>query len=1479
MAATAIIAAGSPNLSRPNKEHSVAIQAQSPVPTINADITMNASGSLNNNSTKPQRVLGFLRKRSSPTSAGLTERDRVKSMVIPSTTSPSSDLFVSPPNSTPNNMDSPPGIATSQNPIKDMIRRKSVELGRLLDGNAGTPTNPRRSSSNNNSRASLDQETFQEKRPTIAMHERGVSNMELSRSASPLQSSTTSSSPAPTLQSRRAAFSLGLPWRPQSEYSTNGLTKAQRRFIRVFPELADLVMVPSAYCAPCMSTPPLTPPASIISSSNSVSPSNTLNTFSSSEYSATSSSTTSMSILSCPGHFDDFACALEREILWQGTLFVTATHICFYGKQFGKTVKVMIDYRDLVSIEKEKKMGVFPSSIRIRTRQTAAAGSPVSPREQEDQVPSGGSSSSEEEPIIKDYVLTSLISREQAYAIMERNWTMHKQVWQNPTGLETPQTEMSDLEGQATDMFSLDLEARVRSGGLRDKRRITPRTYSVVTDEAFSSSENIDRPSMLKRRSLTRLRPSTPTTTDQQPEPWTTGSDDKREIGSSSSSSESRRGSVASSSSAEKQENGLIGFIQKRRSGQLKQLLQQQQQQQQQRKEQPDGSSPQPDGSLEQQEIIIQNNEIIYPSPPISSPISAVAMEPSLSSSSLRGSNGSVDLLRSCTPPLLISPSLTTTKVSHSSSTVQSLARDGSQEMSVHTRKISTEALKGKVQNASNSSINVADPAGTSTSTPTLTADQAPVSTPTPAPVLPSGPVSCGCQRHYKHAVTSVVIPLPLELCFEILFSAKGAGEGSKLTWDTHRIKDGSTEIKFTPWQDGESKTSSPWENQQRNLEYSVTFKMPMLAKTSTACYETQQVIQYQDFLILVHSESKTPNVPYGEHFSTVNQICMTWESPGKTRVKCFTEVKFKKSVMWSSKVESGSLEGSGGFYKEFVRQLHELSESQGEQLIAQFVVSSSQVKQPTAVSETVNDSTPAATASEGRQAINVKPSSEGVPSSLLSPESSRAQSLLAQQIQRNASATAGSSTPTRLSLDTVRPVIELSTSTTFSTTTSSIITKDQMTPTTPVEKKSTLTMLLSSLTAPGFPMLSSATAGAFAYDAKNSAGVTNKDSPSMPSTPITPTEPVAPPPPPAMWGDFLRRGLTFFVAKSVQQDVSSASRLVGKNSDSSDSNSSTRSSDSQQDGNRVKFALPATRKSFAGRSSAASTAVRPSASVPSLRDQRHQQQQQQQQHQYYEQPVQGVQQQQQNLRDGNYIFLSRAFFMFVVLGMVVTALNIWHLHTVVSSIVEVVHQRQDMFMQYPSDKNPHHHNHNHHDQKHQPSKQYQNYDQYDQYDEYDQYHSYEPYVSHGPYSPHRRYDRSHRHHNQHYYYPKPQHQQWKSRKEYDDLDHESSSPDPTAATAHIPNAEPLSPLSNVHEEQQVMEPGHQSQQDQSQTLSQLELKLETVQAIEKTLMNMEKDGNMESQYYREMISNEINVVAAKLDQARKELEQAPSVE
>ncbi|KAF9272974.1 hypothetical protein BGZ68_001940, partial [Mortierella alpina] len=1167
------------------------------------------------------------------------------------------------------------------------------------------------------SKANLDQ-------ASAAAHDRG-SSVEPARIASPTPASAGSislpQSPSQPRTSRRPAFSLGLPWRPQSEYSSNGasglqarLTKSQRKFVRAFPELADLVAVPSAYCAPCLATPPPTPTDGIsLSRSGTMSPSDTLNTITSTDSSATMGSN---AMVACPGHFNDFACALEREILWQGTLYVTATHVCFYGKHFRTTVRVMVDYRDLVSVEKEKKMGVFPSSIRLRVKNSEGEGKAGTAVSEEEDISTGSPAIS-----TKDYVLTSLMSREQAFAEIERNWTVHRQVMKNlfDTNLDSSKDDACGHGSDTQETIDLD-----RFRNETRERRKAPRTYSVICDEAFSSTENVDRPGLRERMSCSGLRTSASMAADHTE---SNGLDSVDVLSSRDdvSPSESRRGSIASGTSSDKQETATkrMGFLQRHHS-QLRKGI---------KSNNPESG---PDTTLEQQEVIASTGT---ESAHVHTTIHGTA-QTSGSSGSLRAG-----IQRSSTPPILISPSLTTTKVSHSSSTVQSVAQAGNiQGMTKHLHKDSKETLSDKTRDCGKRSDSEVSSDGNHGDQ--HTEEFQPLKA--PSIVLPDGPVSCGCERHYKNTIISAVIPISVELCFEILFSGKGAGKDDKLGCDTHRIKDGSTEIKIMPWQHAELKGPTPanyemndWENKSRHLEYSVSFKVPMLAKTSTACFEVQQVTCYSPHVILVHSESRTPNVPYGEHFSTVNQICMTWEAPGKTRIQCFTEVKFKKSIMWSGKVESGSLEGSGGFYKELVRQLQEAVEKQREQLIQSSIcmapitapnatqtriLDSATISAPPSSSSTtapflaapniVKEKTTSPTTGISSGGIvgnhcglninndlsgptvqeNVDDHARSASGSAMADfsEMSRAQSLLSQQILRDASNTvAQNKAAARPSLDCARPPAE---------TPSAFGVKEHIIPTLPSEKKSTISAIIQSFTPPGFPVVT-AGADSSSTDSNDAIAVDGQTKQDISSSVMTFAPVVSPGP----WTDFVRKGWTILgkgtanSSAATSTSVTSAKSIAINDSNSTktsvllvseDASSSLRSMD-QSGGARVKFAAQSTLKSsmrsngggnaFASSSSQSDNIANSHSASPSKGS-------------YHKHG------QSQSGRRGHQERQGRPFsktvFSFVVLGLVVTALNIWYLFSIVSSMVDVVQVRLDL---------PHHsHHHHHHHHRDRPVKQ-----------------------------------------------------------------------------------------------------------------------------------------------------------------------------
>ncbi|KAI9229673.1 MAG: hypothetical protein DHS80DRAFT_13581, partial [Piptocephalis tieghemiana] len=67
-----------------------------------------------------------------------------------------------------------------------------------------------------------------------------------------------------------------------------------------------------------------------------------------------------------PYLLQSYLCALEREILWQGHVYITSTYFCFYSQILAKKIRVIVPLRLLMCLEKGKKF-VFPNSIRITT--------------------------------------------------------------------------------------------------------------------------------------------------------------------------------------------------------------------------------------------------------------------------------------------------------------------------------------------------------------------------------------------------------------------------------------------------------------------------------------------------------------------------------------------------------------------------------------------------------------------------------------------------------------------------------------------------------------------------------------------------------------------------------------------------------------------------------------------------------------------------------------------------------------------------------------------------------------------------------------------------------------------------------------------------------------------------------------------------------------------------------------------------------
>ena len=66
---------------------------------------------------------------------------------------------------------------------------------------------------------------------------------------------------------------------------------------------------------------------------------------------------------------DDFSCALSREFLYQGRIYITETHLGFNSNILGWTSKVIIEFKDITYMEKTSSAGVFQNAIMIETEE------------------------------------------------------------------------------------------------------------------------------------------------------------------------------------------------------------------------------------------------------------------------------------------------------------------------------------------------------------------------------------------------------------------------------------------------------------------------------------------------------------------------------------------------------------------------------------------------------------------------------------------------------------------------------------------------------------------------------------------------------------------------------------------------------------------------------------------------------------------------------------------------------------------------------------------------------------------------------------------------------------------------------------------------------------------------------------------------------------------------------------------------------
>ncbi|ORX48024.1 hypothetical protein DM01DRAFT_1338860 [Hesseltinella vesiculosa] len=185
---------------------------------------------------------------------------------------------------------------------------------------------------------------------------------------------------------------------------------------------------------------------------------------------------------------EDFGCALQKDILLQGRLYVSQRHICFNANIFGWVTNLVIAYTDIVEIDKKTTAIIIPNAIQITTGQSKHFFASFLSREQAyDQMVDLWrqyvhlSESTLEDPPLPDLVTSEVPSSEE-----------DKPIWND--SLAVPKMAAHDQERQNS-LASLPVPKHIQTYNVEDEENdLTHRRRAVSEAGPRPSTEAIRSP-------------------------------------------------------------------------------------------------------------------------------------------------------------------------------------------------------------------------------------------------------------------------------------------------------------------------------------------------------------------------------------------------------------------------------------------------------------------------------------------------------------------------------------------------------------------------------------------------------------------------------------------------------------------------------------------------------------------------------------------------------------------------------------------------------------------------------------------------------------------------------------------------------------------------------------------------------------------------------------------------------------------------
>ncbi|WFD22397.1 hypothetical protein MEQU1_001067 [Malassezia equina] len=117
---------------------------------------------------------------------------------------------------------------------------------------------------------------------------------------------------------------------------------------------------------------------------------------------------------------ESYSCAVSRDLLIQGRLYVSESHLCFHSNILGWVTSIMVPFSDVVSIEKRNTAYLIPNAIIVKTLQNR-------------------------------YTFSSLVSRDLTYSMLVNIWRLSMPSSGTQQLADLDATDESDAESPASD--------------------------------------------------------------------------------------------------------------------------------------------------------------------------------------------------------------------------------------------------------------------------------------------------------------------------------------------------------------------------------------------------------------------------------------------------------------------------------------------------------------------------------------------------------------------------------------------------------------------------------------------------------------------------------------------------------------------------------------------------------------------------------------------------------------------------------------------------------------------------------------------------------------------------------------------------------------------------------------------------------------------------------------------------------------------